>query len=255
MFLWLLIVSAMIPNGVCADETTLRVAVASNFRTAIEVLADQFRRETGYKVDLVFGSTGKHYAQILNGAPFDVFFAADTERPRLLVEQGAALPDTRSTYALGRLVLWSPIPGYVDRDGAVLGKGDFRHLAIANPKLAPYGRAAEEVLRRGGHWEALRNRMVRGENISQTFQYVGSGNAELGFVAYSQVKRRDGPVSGSCWDVPESSYSPIEQQVVLLRESAAGRALLSFIGGRSAARIIRNAGYGLPEDAEDRDAD
>jgi len=254
LLICLMAVFAVTISVATAQRTVLRVAVASNFRSVIEPLTDRFRQETGIEVDLVFGSTGKLYAQIRNGAPYDVFLAADKERPRLLEEQGAALPGTRGTYAIGRLVLWSPIPGYVDPAGAVLREGGFRHLAIANPKLAPYGKAAEEVLRRDGLWEALRGRLVRGENISQTFQFVGSGNAELGFVAYSQVKVQGDSLSGALWKVPAAMHSPIEQQMVLIRESAAGRTLLAFFGGPSAGGIIRDAGYDMPAEAKGRDA-
>lgn len=251
---WLTVVFMLTAAGVSADQTVLRVAVASNFRSVIESLTDRFRQDAGIEVDLVFGSTGKLYAQIRNGAPYDIFLAADKERPRLLEEQGVALPGTRSTYAIGRLVLWSPIPGYVDPDGAVLREGRFRYLAIANPKLAPYGKAAEEVLRHDGLWETLRGRLVRGENISQTFQFIGSGNAELGFVAYSQVKAQGDALSGSFWKVPAAWHSPIEQQMLLIRESIAGRDLLGFLGGPSAGGIIRDAGYDMPAEAKGRDA-
>lgn len=231
-----------------AESMSLSVAVASNFRSTIEVLMEQFHGETGFDVKLVFGSTGKLYAQIRNGAPFDVFLSADAERPELLEERGIAVADTRRTYALGRLVLWSPKPGYVDPNGDVLVEGTFRYLALASPGLAPYGRAAEEVLRTRDLLEALDGRIVRGENISQAYQFVASGNAELGFVACSQVKLRTGSRNGSCWVVPETLHAPIEQQLVLLRDSQAGRELLEFLAGPSAARAIAEAGYGPDAD-------
>ena len=227
-----------------AEET--RVAVASNFRVAIETLAERFEADTGHEVSLIFGSTGKHYAQIKNGAPFDAFFAADIKRPELLEQEGAALPGSRFTYALGKLILWSPQAGYVDPEGKVLGQGTFRHLAIANPKLAPYGKAAREVLQARGVWNALKAKTVRGENISQTFQFVSSGNAELGLVAWSQVKQPGHRMTGSWWKVPQALYTPIEQQAVLLKENTAARAFLSFMKSEKSRALIRSFGYDTP---------
>lgn len=224
----------------------IRVAVASNFTDAVKTISKRFEAETGHKVTLMFGSTGKHYAQIKNGAPFDVFFAADVVRPRLLEKEGIALRGSRFTYAVGKVVLWSPKAGYVDAEGKVLEQGEFRYVAIANPKLAPYGKAAQEILQARGVWDGLRERMVRGTNISQTYQFVKTGNADLGFVAYSQVKRPGRPVEGSLWEVPQKLYTPIEQQAVLLKESEVGRAFLAFVRGDEARKIIRGYGYGTP---------
>jgi len=229
---------------VLADE--IRVAAASNFNNTIKTIAQHFEASTGHKVKLIFGSTGKHYAQIINGAPFDAFFAADTRRPELLDNEGIALPGSRFTYAIGKVILWSPDRETVDAQSKVLEQGAFRHLAIANPKLAPYGKAAQEVLLARGMWDKLKRNMVRGENIGQTFQFVKSGNAELGFVAYSQVKRPGEPVEGSWWEVPQALYTPIEQQAVLLKEKAAARAFMSFIQSDVALEIIRGYGYGTP---------
>ncbi len=225
---------------------TLRVAVASNFSGAMKVLAERFERHSGHDVKLLFGSTGKHYAQIRNGAPFDLFFAADVERPRRLEEEGVALPGSRFTYAVGRVILWSPEEGMVDGEGRILERGSFRHLALANPRLAPYGRAAEQILRRRGVWDALKRKMVRGENVSQAFHFVRSGNAELGFVAYSQVKAPEQPLQGSWWEPSPSLYTPIEQQAVQIRESPVARAFLDFVKGAEARRIIREYGYEVP---------
>jgi len=227
-----------------APGAEVRVAVASNFAEPARAIAEGFEQASGHAVALSFGSTGKLYAQIRNGAPFQVFLAADVERPRLLEEQGVALPGSRFAYAMGHLVLWSPMPGYVDPAGKVLAAGDFRHLAIANPKLAPYGRAAREVLKHLGLWEVLQARLVRGDNIGQTFQFVQSGNAELGLVAWSQVRRSGQPPFGSWWDVPRAFYSPIEQQAVLLADDAAARAFLTYLRGAEARAIIRSYGYG-----------
>lgn len=227
-----------------ADE--IRVAVASNFIGAIKSIAESFEASTGHKVTLISGSTGKHYAQIKHGAPFDIYFAADVKRAKLLAEEGVAQPGSRFTYAIGKVILWSPKSGTVDLEGKVLEQGEFRHLAIANPKLAPYGKAAKEVLQARGLWDGLRGRMVRGENIGQTFQFVKSGNAKLGFVAYSQVKRPGHPVEGSFWAVPQSLYSPIEQQAVLLKDKDAARAFLSFVRRDESLEMIRGFGYGTP---------
>ncbi|MFK5893956.1 MAG: molybdate ABC transporter substrate-binding protein [Pseudomonadota bacterium] len=229
-----------------AKADNINVAVASNFTDAIKSIVKNFEVDTGHKVTLIFGSTGKHYAQIINGAPFDIFFAADTKRPKLLDKAGIAQSGSRFTYAMGKLVLWSPKPGYVDKHGNVLGRGNFRHLAIASPKLAPYGRAAQEILQERGLWDSLRLRMVRGENIGQTFNFVKSGNVDLGFVAYSQVKRPNQPITGSFWQVPETLYSPIEQQVILLKDNKTARALLSFVKSKRSLEIIRGFGYGTP---------
>lgn len=227
-----------------ADE--IHVAVASNFTDAIKDIARVFEEKTGHKVILVFGSTGKHYAQIKNGAPFEAFFAADVKRPALLEEEGVAQPGSRFTYAIGKVVLWSPDPTLIDADASVLGTGGFRHLALANPKLAPYGKAAEQVMKEKGVWSVLQGRMVRGENIGQTFQFVKSGNAELGFVALSQIRKPGAAIQGSFWQPPQSLYDPIEQQAVLLKDHAAAREFMDFVKGGAAREIIESYGYGAP---------
>lgn len=237
---WLLLL-LLLPALVSADQ--LRVAVASNFAGAMTALGERFEAHTGHRLSLVIGATGKLYAQIRNGAPFDVLFAADEERPRLLEDQGLALPGSRFTYARGRLVLWSPRPGYVDSEGRVLERAGFTHLAIANPRLAPYGAAARELLQARGLWQGLQGQLVRGENIAQTYQFVGSGNAELGLVAYAQILDAEGHAQGSYWLVPAGLYRPIEQQAVLLRDSATARDLLAFVKGDEAGVIIRAHGY------------
>jgi molybdate transport system substrate-binding protein len=224
----------------------LRVAVASKFTRAMTSLVQQFETNTGQKVKLVFGSTGKHYAQIRNGAPFDAFFAADIKRPKLLEEEGIAVPASRFSYSLGKLVLWSPKAGYVDSEGKVLSDGNFFHLAIANPKLAPYGRAAKEVLQSRGLWKAMKGKIVRGENIGQAFQFVNSGNAELGFVAYSQIKQPGLSIIGSYWEVPQTLYTPIVQQAVLLKDNEATRAFISYVRSKPALEIIQDYGYHSP---------
>jgi molybdate transport system substrate-binding protein len=224
----------------------IRVAVASNFSVAITTLSERFEADTGHKVSLIFGSTGKHYAQIRNGAPFDAFFAADIKRPELLEQESVALPGSRFTYAIGKLILWSPMAGYVDPDGRVLNQGTFHHLAIANPKLAPYGKAAREVLQAHGVWGVLKAKIVRGENIGQAFQFVRSGNAELGLVAGSQLKRPGHHMTGSWWEVPQALYTPIEQQAVLLKENEAARSFLLFMKTDKSRTLIRSFGYDTP---------
>ncbi len=230
--------------SVVADE--IRVAVASNFTYVVKNIAKHFTARTGHTVALIFGSTGKHYAQIKNGAPFDVFLAADVRRPDLLEQEGVALPGSRFTYAVGKVVLWSPKGEYVDSAGEVLERGRFRHLAIANPKLAPYGKAAQEILHARKIWDTLQGSIVRGEDIGQTLQFVKSGNAELGFVSYSQIKRPGYPLEGSFWEIPQSLYTPIEQQAVLLKENSIARAFLAFLKSEKSRNLIREYGYSVP---------
>ncbi len=224
----------------------IHVAVASNFAGAARQLASRFESRTGHEVKLSFGSTGKQYAQIRNGAPFHAWFAADSRRPALLEAAGLVQPGSRFTYALGRLVLWSPDTELVDEDGHVLREGGFRHLAVANPRFAPYGQAARQLLRKLGLWDALRDRMVQGENIGQAFQFVSSGNAELGLVAASQVLGGDGAPRGSLWVPPADLYSPIEQQAVLLRDDALAWDFLRFVASDEGRAIIRASGYEVP---------
>lgn len=229
--------------GASADE--ILVAVASNFTGAIKAVAERFEEQTGHEVVLSFGSTGKHYAQIRHGAPHHAFFAADAERPRLLEDEGRIVRGSRFTYAFGKLVLWSPDGRMVDGNGDVLATGNFEHLAVANPRLAPYGVAAQQVLEARGLWSDLQPHLVRGENIGQAYQYVKSGAAELGFVAYSQIHVPDGEPEGSAWLVPASLYTPIEQQAVLLRDEPAARAFMEFLRSDEAHRIIEGFGYGI----------
>jgi molybdate transport system substrate-binding protein len=230
-----------------ADEVS--VAVAANFNLPMQRIAVEFERDTGHKAQLSVGATGKFYAQIRNGAPFEVFLSADDETPARLCAEGAAVAESRFTYAIGRLVLWSAQPGLVDAQGAVLGQGRFHHLALANPKTAPYGAAATEVLRGLGLLDALRPKFVQGENIAQTQQFVASGNAEVGFVALSQVWRDGRFQKGSAWVVPSAMHAPLRQDAVLLqpgRDKTAARALLAYLRGDQARAIIRSFGYELP---------
>ena len=202
-------------------------------------------------VRTVSGSTGKLYAQILHGAPFDVFLAADSERPRLLEQAGQAVPGTRFTYAQGKIVLWSADAQRIAADGAVILRGKkFKHLALANPKTAPYGKAAYTTLQRLGLWESLASSLVRGENIGQTFQFVATGNAELGFVSLSQLRDPRLKIKGSQWIVPEHLYDTIHQDAVLLtrgQSRPAAKDLLQFLTSDSAKTIIQSYGYGLKQ--------
>lgn len=237
--------SAPLARSALAAEAT--VAVATNFTHPSEALETLFAAHTGHQLRLSSGSTGQLYAQIVNGAPYDVFLAADQRRPRLLEERGLAVRGSRLTYAIGALTLWSPDAARVGGAGpALLRRGEFRHLAIANPELAPYGLAARQVLQALGLWEALAPKLVRGENIAQAFQYVATGNAELGFVALSQVLSPRNPTPGSRWDVPRSLHAPIRQDAVLLargRDNAAAGAFLEFLRSPKAAALIRSFGY------------
>ncbi|MGD8556780.1 MAG: molybdate ABC transporter substrate-binding protein [Chromatiales bacterium] len=237
--------AAFLPTGNLKAEE-IHIAVASNFSATMRLLAERFEAQSDHRVILLPGSTGKHFAQIVNGAPFDAFFAADVKRPERLEAEGRIIPGSRFSYAIGKLVLWSPDPELVDGDGAVLESGTFRRLAIANPRLAPYGRAAQQFLESRGIRESLRPKLVRGENIGQAFQFVASGNAELGLVALSQLMQSGREPAGSRWQVPEKLHAPIEQQAVLLSDSAAAADFMRFAKSEPARAIIRDSGYGIP---------
>jgi len=224
------------------------VAVAANFSAPMQRIAQAFEQDTGHKALLSFGATGAFYAQIRNGAPFQVLLAADDGTPLKLEQEGLAVTGSRFTYAIGRLVLWSKQPGLVDAQGAVLRGGRFERLALANPRLAPYGAAAQQTLTRLGLSDALRPRIVQGENIGQTYQFVASENAQLGFVALSQVIADGRLAQGSAWIVPAELHEPLRQDAVLLvpgREQPATQALLTFLKGEKARAVIRSFGYGF----------
>jgi molybdate transport system substrate-binding protein len=248
MINFLLISIGLSFTEIAADE--IKVAVASNFYPVMKEIVLQYelkqsQSSENHNIVLISGSSGKHYAQILNGAPFDIFFSADKVRPILLEKKGISETGSRFTYALGRLVLWSSLDGFVEKDEQ-LYSNDLRFLAIANPKIAPYGGAAREVLLSLNLWEDLQSKMARGENIAQTFQFVNSGNAKLGFISYSQLMNPRYPVVGSFWEVPQSLYTPIEQQVVLLKKSSLAKDFLSFIESDESLNIISKYGYDLP---------
>jgi molybdate transport system substrate-binding protein len=240
------LVALGLPMSLRAAE--VQVAVAANFTAPMRAIAAAFEQDTGHKALLAFGSSGKFYAQIRNGAPFQVFLSADDEKPARLEQAGMAVAGTRFTYAIGQLALWSAKAGYVDNKGEVLKQGGYAHLAIANPKLAPYGAAAIEVLKNLGLLETVQPRLVQGENIAQTYQFVASGNAELGFVALSQVTRDGRLTQGSAWIVPAHLHAPIRQDAVILangKDNAAASALMAYLKSDKAKAVIRAYGYGI----------
>jgi molybdate transport system substrate-binding protein len=224
-----------------ADET--QVAVAANFTEPAKEIAAAFTAATGHKATLSFGSSGQFYTQIAHGAPYEVFLSADAERPAKAEQDGLAVANTRFTYAVGRLVLYSKTPGLVDGKGAVLKGGTFAKLAIADPAAAPYGVAAVQTLQRLGVYDAVKPKIVQGTSIAQAYQFVSTGAAELGFVALSQVA---GEAGGSRWVVPEADHAPIDQQAVLLKtgeKNPAAGAFLKFLKSPQAMTIIRKYGY------------
>ena len=242
----LMLLAAVVSVPAFADE--VQVAVAANFTAPMKVIAAQFEQETGHKVLASYGATGKFYAQIQNGAPFDILLAADDETPAKLDKENATVPTSRFTYAIGKLVLWSAKAGLVDAKGDVLKSGKFDHIAVANPKLAPYGLAAQETLQKLNLFTPLQPKFVTGDNIGQTYQFVASAAAPLGFVAMSQVYEDNKLKSGSAWVVPSTMYSPIRQDAVVLTKGANKAAVTAFIGylkGDKAKAVIRSYGYDL----------
>ncbi|PHV11124.1 molybdate ABC transporter substrate-binding protein [Chitinimonas sp. BJB300] len=231
-------------SSVHADEVS--IAVAANFQQPMQQIARAFEQTSGHRVIISTGATGKLYAQIVNGAPFEVLLAADNETPERLEKEGLAEPGRRFTYAIGRLILWSAKPNGVDTKGEILRTGDFQHLAVANPKLAPYGRAAMETLQALGIANQFTDRSVTGESIAQTHQFIATGNADLGFVAMSQVYEQGKLVSGSAWLVPDNLHHPIRQDAVLLKKGndrPAAKALLQYLRADAARKIISSYGY------------
>ncbi|MDQ7989383.1 MAG: molybdate ABC transporter substrate-binding protein [Candidatus Dactylopiibacterium sp.] len=242
--LGILLVLAGLVAQAHADE--VKVAVAANFAAPMQKIAQAFETASGHKAVVSVGSTGSIYAQIRNGAPFEVFLAADDETPAKLESEGAGVKGSRFTYAVGKLALWSATPGLVDAKGEVLRQGNFRKLAIANPKTAPYGAAGVEVMRKLGLADALAPRIVQGESIAQAWQFVSTGNAELGFVALSQIWQDGALKGGSAWIVPESDYTPIRQDAILLAKGEgkpAAQALMGFLKGDAARAVIQSYGY------------
>jgi len=229
-----------------ADE--VQVAVAANFAGPMKAIAARFEQETGHKVRSTVGSTGKFYAQIKNGAPFEILLAADDETPIKLEQEGAAVAGSRFTYAIGKLVLWSAQAGVVADRGEVLSKGSWQHLAIANPKLAPYGAAAVEAMRKLNVYGAVEPRLVVAESIAQAQQFIDSGAAQLGFVAMSQVVEGGKLKAGSAWVVPAGLYSPLRQDAIVLdkgRNKPAAAAFIAYLKSDAAKIVIRSYGYSL----------
>ncbi|WP_343034378.1 molybdate ABC transporter substrate-binding protein [Candidatus Methylobacter favarea] len=246
IFLTLFLVSF---SAIALAETTL-VAVAANFGQPMAEISGAFKKATGHSAKLSLGSSGKFVAQFESGAPFEVFLSADNEKPLKLEHAGLTVPGSRFTYAVGKLALWSATAGLVDGQGQILDKGGFKHLALADPKLAPYGAAAIEVMKNKGLLKKLQPLFVEGENIAQTHQFVRTGNAELGFLALSQIIDNGKIITGSGWIVPENLHSPILQDAVLLKtgeKNPAASALLQFLKSPEALAIIEKYGYGLPK--------
>jgi molybdate transport system substrate-binding protein len=238
--------AAIIISPAYADE--LQVAVAANFLGTLQKLAPEFEKSSGHKLLLSGGASGQFYAQITQGAPFDIFLSADNERPKKLEEEGLAVAGSRFTYAIGKLVLWSPKAGVVDERGDVLKNGDYKFVAIANPKIAPYGAAAQQVLTRLGLWQSLNadKKIVMGESIAQTLQFATSGNAEFAFVALAQVSAGD-KAAGSMWLPSPDMYKPILQDAVILtrteHQAAAEQFMQWLRSDANALAVIKGAGY------------
>ena len=237
-----------------AYATSLRaeeamVAVAANFSAPMQQIAALFQKETGHQIKLSFGASGGIYAQIKNGAPFDLFLSADQLTPQKLEAEGLGVPNSRFTYATGQLVLWSKQEGLVDAKGHVLQKKSIQRIALANPKLAPYGAAAIETMTNLGLLKELQSKLVQGDNIAQTYQFVSTQNAQIGFVALSQVFTNGNITSGSAWIVPGNLHQPIQQDVILLRkgqDNKAATALLLYLKGEQAKKIMKSFGYLSP---------
>ena len=244
-FLLSLVLFSLSVTPVLAEQAM--VAVAANFLPPFREVALEFEKATGHTVQVASGASGNFFTQIKNGAPFDVFFSADAERPKLLEDDGLAVKGSRFTYAIGRLVLWSADPNLVKGEDTLRSE-KFKHLAIANPKAAPYGVAAMQTMQKLGVWESLQSRLVLGESLGQTIGFIESGNAELGFLALSQVLDPKMKGKGGRWDVPINLHEPIKQDVVLLtkgKDNPAANALMEFMGGPQAMAIIERYGYEL----------
>lgn len=242
----LLTLTAALALSAAAQAEVVQIAVAANFTAPARALAEIFARTTGHEAKLSFGATGAFYTQIKNGAPFDILLAADDERPIRLEKEGDTVPGSRFTYAIGQLVLWSAKPGFVDDQGAVLKGGNFNKIAIANPKLAPYGAAAVETMDKLGLAAALTPKLVTGESIGQTYNFIATGNAELGFVALAQVLDGGKLKSGSMWVVSAKYHAPIIQDAVILKRAAANpaaKAWMALMRSPNAQDFIRSYGY------------
>ena len=243
----LLTLIAALSPWLAAQAEQVHVAVAANFTAPAKVLASIFEKTTGHQARLSFGATGAFYTQIKNGAPFDVLLAADDERPARLEKEGDTVPGWRFTYAIGKLVLWSARPGVVDSQGEVLKGGGFHKLAIANPKLAPYGAAAVQAMSKLGVYDALQTKLVTGESIGQTYNFIATGNAELGFVALAQIQEAGQIKGGSHWVVPATLHAPIVQDAVILKRAAGNPAAQAWMellrSPKVREQLVRGYGY------------
>jgi len=240
-----LITLLSIVNFINAAE--INIAVAANFTGVMKQLEQQFETKTGHDLLVSYSSTVKLYSQIKHGAPYEIFLAADIKYPQQLIDEGDAVIDSLFIYAVGQLVLWSQQADLIDKQGEILKTGEFTHLAIANPKTAPYGLAAQEVLDKLNLWDIMQDKLVQGDSVTQTFQFVFTGNAELGFIALSQYI--DADKAGSHWLVPQELYTPIEQAAVLLKSGAqneAAKAFITFLHSDAAKTIIEKFGYAVP---------
>ena len=242
----LLALTALALSTALAQAETVHIAVAANFTAPARALAEIFARTTGHQAQLSFGATGAFYTQIKQGAPFDILLAADDERPIRLEKEGDTVPGSRFTYATGQLLLWSAKPGFVDGKGEVLKGGNFAKIAIANPKNAPYGAAAVETMDKLGLSAALSPKLVTGESIGQTYNFIATGNADLGFVALAQVLDGGKLKSGSAWVVPAQYHGPIIQDAVILKRAAnnpAAKAWMDLMKAPQTKEFIRSYGY------------
>lgn len=240
------LVAALAMGTAFADE--VQVAVAANFTAPLQAIAKDFEKDTGHTLVASFGATGQLYTQIKNGAPFEVFLSADDTTSAKLEQEGESIKGSRFTYAVGTLALWSAKEGYVDDKGEVLKSNTFAHLSIANPKAAPYGLAATQVLDKLGLTDATKPKIVEGQSITQAYQFISTGNAELGFVALSQIFKDGKLTGGSAWIVPAELHDPIKQDAVILnkgKDNAAAKALIDYLKGPKAAAVIKSFGYQL----------
>ena len=239
---------ALLLFGQASWSATVLVAVAANFSKPMTEIVSQFEKATGHSAKLSFGSSGKFVSQLENGGPFEVLLSADEKGPEKLEQAGLTVPNSRFVYALGKLVLWSATPNFVDDKGKILMTSNFKHLALADPKVAPYGAAAIDVLKKMKLLEKLQPLFVQGENIAQTYQFISTANAELGFLALSQVIKNGKIVGGSSWIIPDNLHAPIRQTAVLMKtgaENPAARALIDYLKSIPALAIIKKHGYDL----------
>ena len=239
---------ALLLFGQASWSATVLVAVAANFSKPMTEIVSQFEKATGHSAKLSFGSSGKFVSQLENGGPFEVLLSADEKGPEKLEQAGLTVPNSRFVYALGKLVLWSATPNFVDDKGKILMTSNFKHLALADPKVAPYGAAAIDVLKKMKLFEKLQPIFVQGENIAQTYQFISTANAELGFLALSQVIKNGKIVGGSSWIIPDNLHAPIRQGAVLMKigaENPAARALIDYLKSIPALAIIKKYGYDL----------